>query len=99
MTRRSNESYVVVFEQNSAVAVQARRATYPKLPGDFTTRDAISVGKLISDAFRCRRGDPRIGMDPDIPRRDAMSATLNRLRGRHALSIWTRKRPPKSRRR
>lgn len=96
MIRRSPESYVAVFGENNAVAVPAQRAAYPRLPDDFF-RDQMSLGKLISDGFRCRRGSTQIGIDLDAPRTDAIEAVMKRLRARRGLSFLVSRAPPTGR--
>jgi hypothetical protein len=72
MRTRSEESYVIIFDEDNAVAVPAKRSCYPKLPHDFR-HDEISIGELIVDGLRCSRGDENIGRNPELPRPRSMS--------------------------
>lgn len=89
MSTRSEESYVVIFDDDNAFAIPAKRSCYPKLPDDFR-RDEISIGELLADGFRCSRGDENIGRDPEIPRPQPMRDIMQRLKARSGLALVSR---------
>jgi hypothetical protein len=89
MRDRSEESYVVIFDDDNAVAVPATRSCYPKLPNDFR-RDEISIGELVADSFRCSRGDQDIGRDPDTRRPQSMNDIMQHLKAHHGLALVSR---------
>jgi hypothetical protein len=78
MLRRSPDSYVWIYGEDDVFAVQAKRATYPKLPRNFLL-GSMSVGDLIATGLRCEVGDPNIGIDLSLPRVDSVNAVLQRL--------------------
>jgi hypothetical protein len=86
MLRRSKDSYIWVYGPTGIVAVPAKRAAYPRLPGDFF-KDGISVGELIADGLRCNAGDPKIGIDTHMPKPRAMNAMMERLSARKGLNF------------
>ena len=89
MSTRSEELYVVIFDDDNAFAIPAKRSCYPKLPDDFR-RDEISIGELLADGFRCSRGDENIGRDPEIPRPQPMRDIMQRLKARSGLALVSR---------
>src|SRR5207249_5012142 len=76
MRRRTKESYVGVYQEDGVIAVPANRATYPRLPKDFTS-EGVSLGQLVADGLRCRRGDPERGPDPSLDPIEGMKQKMH----------------------
>jgi hypothetical protein len=87
MYRRSRESYIWIYGENSVIAVPAKRARYPKLPHDFTSIGRVTIGDLIADGLRCNKGDESLGRPLSRPTIDGMHAVMQRLATPRALSF------------
>jgi hypothetical protein len=86
MIYRTDESFVLVFDEHGAHVIPAKRATYPELPLDFR-REKFSLGKLIADGLRCQFGDRRWGRIARLPRPEGVRVVMETLRARNGLSV------------
>lgn len=84
MYRRSDESYVWIYERDRIVSAAAPQASQPQLS---IITNPTSVGTLIADGLRCNRGDEEIGRDPSLPLHEGIIAVMNYLSVPDALDF------------
>jgi len=80
---RTNSSYVWAYGPSSISVVPADDVAEGKM--DFSS--AKTVGQLISDGLRCHEGDPKLGRDLTMPVPQSLTAMMEKLALKHALSI------------
>jgi hypothetical protein len=83
MKARTKSSYVWVYGPSSIMVVPSSDVHGGKL--DFS--HAMTVGRLITGALRCRETDPRLGRNLDLPIPQALTAMMEQLTVPHALSV------------
>jgi hypothetical protein len=74
MYRRSDDSYVWIYDQDGVTCTKAPRSSRPTLT---RTTNPMSVGELIADGLRCNLGDEDIGATPPLPRWRAFLTLCN----------------------
>jgi hypothetical protein len=84
MYRRSDESYVWIYESNRIVSAVAPQASQPQLS---IITNPTSVGTLIADGLRCNRGDDEIGPDLSRPLHEGLIAVMDDLSVPDALDF------------
>lgn len=83
MKRRTKSSYVWVYGPSSIMVVPSSDVHGGKL--DFS--HAMTVGKLITDALRCREADPRLGRNLSMPIPQGLTAMMEQLTVPNGLSL------------
>jgi hypothetical protein len=83
MKKRTKSSYVWVYGPSSIAVVPSSDVHAGKL--DFS--HAMTVGKLITDALRCKEADPRLGRDLGLPIPQALTAMMEQLTVPNGLSV------------
>jgi hypothetical protein len=74
MYRRSDESYVWIYEESRVVSAAAPQSSEPQLA---IMTNQISAGTLIADGLRCNKGDE------EIDRTQPISSAARRYHRRH----------------
>lgn len=75
MLRRSDSSYIWVYEERGISVVRAEEVGESEL--DRT--DAMTVGELIAGGLKCDEGDPDIGRDTDLPLTQSLNSVMTQL--------------------
>jgi hypothetical protein len=87
MYRRSDDSYVWIYEQDGVTCTKAPRSSMPTLT---RITNPMSVGELIADGLRCNLGDEDIGRDASAPTLEGISDVMQRLTVPRALDFVVR---------
>jgi hypothetical protein len=78
MRRRAPDaSHVFIFDEGQVLCADAPKSSDPKLSG--LDHQSMTVGRLITEAFRCREGSPAIGIDSGPSTQQALRSVLSRL--------------------
>lgn len=84
MYRRSDHSYVWIYESTRVISAAAPQSNEPQLA---IITNPISVGTLIADGLRCNKGDEDIGRNRSLPLHEGMTAIMDDLSVPYALDF------------
>ncbi|WP_315792443.1 hypothetical protein [Bradyrhizobium sp. SZCCHNRI1002] len=82
MIDRSSDSYVWAYGPNGVMCGKVYHTTTGPALDNFKP-----IGGLVADGLRCTVGDPRIGRDLRLSRKDAMRKKLRELQANAGLSF------------
>lgn len=86
MLRRTEESYVWIYGALGVAVIPASEALQTVSLPDLT-RNAKTVGNLISDGLNCSAGDRAIGRDTSLPLVESLNSMLTKLVVENGLTI------------